>query len=709
MPGLPRAKAVFPTTLLLAVWAGSLPCAAGAWAADSSPIAIQNELVRVALDDQGRLSELTNLRTHWNYAGQARLWRIFYRTGDRLDAEALAPAGKPKIAADGPTLKVRFDRLQSTDHKPLDISLELRAALRPASDDVSWSASVENRQPGIVITEVQFPLVGNCQLRPGHALITSALGGQRFEQPKAAVRARHTRYMAPDQNGIKMSGMYPGITAATNCFVFADRDQGLYCGSHDPSLQSTLHLFRLLGDELEAGFVKYPFLATGEKFTSAEFVLAPYSGNWHLASKKYRTWANGWFAPPRPPDWVRRMSGWQRIILKHQYGEVLHPYNTIPQMARDGASAGIHSILLFGWWNGGMDAAYPNYAFDEAQGGRAVLAAQIQAAQRQGARVHLYFNGRLIDKESEFYRSGEASRVSIKDLRGNEVNESYHFSGNGTTAWQFGRKTFAIACPASKAWQQRRLAWCDLALSLGVDSVFFDQLGINEAPCTDSRHGHPVPLVSAGRIHSDALREIRQHIKARNPNAAFGTEILCDVAAAQADYMHGLTGGTKPPAFLEWFRYTFPEVIFSDREIRDDTDIQRRVNLNLVRGLRSDVELYRCRGTIADAPTYREYLGQVNALRDRYPEFFWEGLYRDTDFCTLDTADATARSFQSGDRLLVAVTQSHRPEVTARLSVPGYRLVKTDGLGQYRVEPKQTALAVTLKQYAVALAVFEKL
>ena len=116
MPGLPRAKAVFPTTLLLAVWAGSLPCAAGAWAADSSPIAIQNELVRVALDDQGRLSELTNLRTHWNYAGQARLWRIFYRTGP-VDAEALF-GREAEDRGRRPDLKVRFDRLQSTDHKP---------------------------------------------------------------------------------------------------------------------------------------------------------------------------------------------------------------------------------------------------------------------------------------------------------------------------------------------------------------------------------------------------------------------------------------------------------------------------------------------------------------------------------------------------------------------------------------------------------------
>ena len=37
-------------------------------------------------------------------------------------------------------------------------------------------------------------------------------------------------------------------------------------------------------------------------------------------------------------------------------------------------AAGIHSLLLFGWWDAGMDAGYPTYAFDEAQGGRPVLA-----------------------------------------------------------------------------------------------------------------------------------------------------------------------------------------------------------------------------------------------------------------------------------------------------------------------------------------------
>jgi hypothetical protein len=682
-------------------------CAAAAQTAEPTRTTIHNDLVRVTIDAEGRLAELANVRTKWNYAANQGLWRIFYTENEVRDVEATA-AGQPQVVADASGITLRYDALESPQKKRLDIVVELKASIRAGSDDVTWTIALQNRQPGLVVTEVQFPLVGDLQLRPGQALIYSRQGGHRNANPKALVRGAHSRFMGPDQNGIKWGIMYPGVAAATNCYVFDAKDEGLYCGSHDPSLQSTLHLMRLDGEQLQAGFVKYPFLAKGQKYASAPFVLSPYSGTWHVASKKYRTWANTWFHPPRPPDWVRQMTGWQRIILIHQYGEVLHPYNTIAQMAADGRTAGVDSLLLFGWWKAGMDAGYPDYSFDEALGGRQKFADQIRAAQAAGTRVQVYFNGRLIDKESEFYRSGEGRRTSIKDLRGNEWNESYHFSGNGTTSWQLGRKTFVIACPTSASWQKRRLEWVDRTLALGADAVFFDQMGINETPCTDPSHGHAVPLVSFTQSQIAQLREIRQHVRAVNPNAAFGTEIITDVVGSECDYLHSVSGMYQPGGFVEWFRYTFPEVIFSDREIYDDTDIERRVNILLTRGLRSDVCIWRCRGTIADTPHYREYLGKVNALRTKHREFLLEGTYRDNEPLRSSNAVIDARAFQSGERLMVAMAQSQADEAKTLLQVPGYRLVSSDGLGGYRVQPEGQELRVTLKRNAVALAIFRK-
>ncbi len=57
----------------------------------------------------------------------------------------------------------------------------------------------------------------------------------------------------------------------------------------------------------------------------------------------------------------------------------------------------------------------------------------------EGGKVHLYFNGRLIDKESAFYRQGGGS-IAIKRLgAGNELTEAYHFRWDGTAVRQFGR------------------------------------------------------------------------------------------------------------------------------------------------------------------------------------------------------------------------------------------------------------------------------
>jgi hypothetical protein len=539
-----------------------------------------------------------------------------------------------------------------------------------------------------------------------------------YENPRANIRASHTLYMAPDQHGVQMTLPYPG-TAATNSYTFAGVDQGLYFASYDTSFQHTVHLWRLVGEDVGAGIVKYPFLATGKSYRMSGYVTSPYRGDWHVAARKYRAWADGWFRPVKPPAWIETMTGWQRVIAKHQYGEVLNPYREAPHVVADGIAAGIRTLLYFGWHKAGMDAGYPDYSFDENQGGRDALAASIKEIHRQGGRVHLYFNGRLIDKESEFYRQS-GSRVTIKDWRGNELTESYHFSGDGTTVRQYGRKSLVMACPAVKEWRDMTKRWADQALDVGADSVFYDQFGFYEYPCCDPAHGHPTPFTAVSTAKASLLRELHEHIRARGPEKALGTEWLCDLTAQYADFYHNVTGsaaasndwrrGAKPKlsGFVEWFRYAFPEVIVSDREIRDDTDIERRVNHALLLGLRSDVEIYRCRGTIADTPSYGAYLTKADALREKYAELILAGRYCDTDHFRLSNAEIEGRSFTRGNRLAVLVTQSHLERAATEIAVPGYRLVEHAGLGTYSAKASANGVTVELGRHALAVAVFVK-
>ena len=56
-------------------------------------------------------------------------------------------------------------------------------------------------------------------------------------------------------------------------------------------------------------------------------------------------------------------------------------------------------------------------------------------------------------------------------------------------------------------------------------------------------------------------------------------------------------GPRSRTVFIDWARYTFPEVPLSDRDIRDDGDIPRRVNHAVLKGLRNDIEIYRAVAT----------------------------------------------------------------------------------------------------------------
>jgi hypothetical protein len=684
----------------------SLPCPAET---------LQNAGVRLTIDGRGNLVELTNVATGRNYAGGKPVWGMFYRRGDAWENGVDAAASAASVTRRGEALVIRYEKV-AVRGGSLAVELELQARL--VDDEVRWSARVTNREPGVIVTELQFPLLQACRIQPGQSLITSLRGGHRYDDPRAAVRAAHTLYMAPDQHGVQMTLPYPG-TAATNCFTFAGADQGLYFASYDPTFQQTVHLWRLVGDELGAGLVKYPFLTTGKTFQADGYVTSPYRGDWRVAARKYRAWADGWFRPARPPAWIESMTGWQRVIAKHQYGEVLNPYREAPRVVADGIAAGVRTLLYFGWHTAGMDAGYPDYSFDEGQGGRAALAESIRKIHQQGGRVHLYFNGRLIDKESEFYRRG-GSRVSIKDWRGNELTESYHFSGDGTAVRQYGRKSLVVACPAMKEWREMTKRWADQALDAGADSVFYDQLGYYEYPCCDPSHGHPTPFTAVSTAKASLLRELHEHIRKRGAEKALGTEWLCDLTSQHADFYHNVTGssaatndwrrGAKPriAGFVEWFRYAFPEVIVSDREIRDDTDVERRVNHALLLGLRSDVEVYRCRGTIADAPVYREYLKKANALREKYADLILSGRYCDADHFRLSNGEVEGRSFTRGDRMAVVATQSHLERAAVEITAPGYRLAEHGGLGAYSAKASAGGVAVELGRHALVVAVFVK-
>ena len=129
----------------------------------------------------------------------------------------------------------------------------------------------------------------------------------------------------------------------------------------------------------------------------------------------------------------------------------------------------------------------------------------------------------------------------------------------------------------------------------------------------------------------------------------------------------------------------------------------RRVNNTLVKGLRNDIEVFRCRGLIDETPAYQEYLGKINALRRKYP-LLLEGRFAWHDDFELSNPAITACEFAGEDCMAIVMTSENRGYETSWLKVPGYELVEASTLGDARAN----ATSVRLGQYGVAVLLFRK-
>ncbi len=678
---------------------------------------LENEQIRFSVDDNGNLQELTGLATGHNYAGRQGLWRIIYQHNEVLEEEITAEDCHPEITRKADEL-IFIWRQMFSEAGVVDFQLEVRAQL--AGDKVDFSACLKNNTPEFIIREFQFPFVKNINLRPDQQFYWSYLGGDKIKDITSELDNAGTAYMGQDNKALEISKLYPGFQAM-NFYTFADDHEGLYVGSHDPSFQNTLHLLRKRKEQIDAGMVKYVFVQPGCHSDINGYVLAPYTGNWHTAAHIYREWANNWFHAGPVPDSILQSNGWHRVIMRHQYGKIMFHHDEMPRILKSGMETGIDTLFMFGWYHGGHDTNYPEFNFDESQGGHDALKEQIRQFRDGGGKLILYFNGQLIDTDTEFYRT-TGKRISVKNPNGSEHMEWYPFGGDGTALRQFGNKSFVTACPGCPEWLEHCKMLIDRALDLGVDGIFFDQMGWTSRPCCDPSHGHPVPFHTAVAAKAEMLREMRAYIKERNPDVSFGIEWLSDLTACHIDFVHNITGSTnagnpdweekmeKPDVrlFPELFLYTFPEVITTDRDIRDDTDIERRVNMAILRGYRSDIEIYRCRALIDETPHYKQYLTEVNRLRDCYRDLILNGQFIDTEGFILDNPELSASAFKNDNRVAVVVTQSHLPEATATLEVPGYDYIEHDGLNQFNVQMTNDlgSVKIQLMRHGLTVIIF---
>ena len=117
-----------------------------------------------------------------------------------------------------------------------------------------------------------------------------------------------------------------------------------------------------------------------------------------------------------------------------------------------------------------------------------------------------------------------------------------------------------------------------------------------------------------------------------------------------------LTRAGQDRRLSEMYLYTFPELLTTNRECGEDEDHYRAMaGYSFLLGLRFDMTIYRCCGSLKDLPAYTAYLRELNALYRRYEKHLLRGRFVDTDGFTADNPYVCVKGWQAEDGTL-AVT-----------------------------------------------------
>jgi len=567
---------------------------------------------------------------------QADLWRVhiddeYYRS---MTVRSSRQKGTVKKSSNG--LLIYYPQLMGDDGRMFDVAftVHIKSTINTYESMEMW-AEVDNKS-NARLNELQLPFVDLsviCSEKREQDVFYKMNGlGEKVSNPWEALKKEHTEYMAADYDEIWDPVQYP-CPASMCWFGVQSGGHFLYVGRHDSQSRiATLSAGlapRNADPRLILSISNYLLAQSGEKLESAHSVVSLNEGDWRTGSDIYGNWArSNWYFVPKKPDWVQNMTGWQRIILRHQYGEVFFRYKDLPHIYEEGKKYGLDTLMVFGWWKGRFDNGYPIYEIDPDLGGEQGLKDAIEQIHKMGGHVALYTNGILIDVATDYYKE-TGFRICQKDLDHNEYRDHYQFSNDGMLLRSFGYKSFVTACPATPEWKEQLLKNGKIKLALQPDSIFFDQMGGHKPGlCFDEAHLHG----KRGDAEAKWRTENMDAIKALcGPEQAFGTEQCVDAFAPHIDYHHGCQYGNifGETVYPELFLRTFPEPIMTDRFLHDNRDdFKRLLNYAFSYGFRFDISVYRGRKSIvSDLPDYAAYIKKLIDIKEQYRDFFYKGRF----------------------------------------------------------------------------------
>ena len=664
-------------------------------------IVLENECLRTGFDERGRLVSLCDKRSGGrelidspspfsfllNLADSNCFENLVFEEAQRISCEY--DESRASFRMDGVTADCGAAR------EPLYLDVSLTLHVRLEGECLVFTAEIDNRTDMRVL-DLEYPRIGVIKslgngkpalflpVHPGY-LLTDIGGRLSSMEEERDIRTNQT------------SVSYPG-EAMVSTIGIMDYKSCLFLTSEDPEFITCQ--FKVKGSATDKGAITLSvdrnLCCTRGKTVSAPIRMRLYEGTWHHAAEEYMKWISPFRPPHKVPDWIRNSTGIFLVIMKQQYGYEMWDYSSLPEIYRQAQANGYNSLLLFGWYHTGHDNNYPDLEVSPTLGGENSLKENIKKVQEAGGHVILYYQGHLIDPNSDYYKSGKGKEIRLENIWGNPYVEQYTKAHRSDFLAGYSRKLFMLACPSCPEWVSLMKEKEHWLAGLGADGVLYDQIGgLMPYICFNEKHphpgGNPARAMSVGQMN--LVKELQDESKKISKEFAFMAENFTDIYSAFLDCIHacpnapgqnGIFPGDDQAAtcWPEFLKYVFPEVYLTGRDFNSYGKI-RYINYLFLYGFVPEMEI-RYREDIMDlyADKYREerlHSIDVLGLRKKYLAYFSRGRYTDVLGITNPVpGKLLARGFDCGDCTLVTLWNDTSETVMPQIEMEGKDLVSFD-------------------------------
>jgi hypothetical protein len=531
----------------------------------------------------------------------------------------LAPAGRTAEATEW-TATLRAD-----DGRRM--AVHFQAWCRARAEGERWSYAITNREPGLTICGVTFPIVEGVRLG-------GSLEGNEVYWPSMYRGARITNLADADQFQRQAGAACKGVPYLYGAYqgdlclpFFVQTGPGGAFGMTvmDPTSEVLTFIGSRSDDGMRYQVSTHPKVRTGASWRFGDVLVSCSSRpDWHPYADRYRAWLtrNG-FGP-------RTMRGDVCTMTYGRWGDL-----RVPEAIRWARAYDARDVLLWVILYGRGDQYYPCY-FPEPKTGVAGMTAMLGELRKAGLAPYFYTNGYLLSPLQKAGDSLQWQRQAPKEYPdwlaagdhgfGETVasfRKGYDFAGDWLqtpgelesrrvrrVSFQWGEfpvywwhsRPFWAACVNSPDWRKLFRDTARLHAEMGAAGMFLDQVGaIHPELCAATGHGHDDDSFGLwNRAYLQLLADVREGARPTCPDFLLEAEGAADRYSLHMDkYLSNFGEPSGPPSYPQMLRYAAPWVRTDDGSTRPGTarEAVRYVERALMLG-----SIFRVNGAQAEGP-----------------------------------------------------------------------------------------------------------